>query len=167
MSETQTTVLPNPQKNSKYFRYKDITGQKFQKLLVLSYSHTLKGYAYWLCQCDCGNIVKIRGETLKRVQKSCGSSIHILKKKSCLRGHPTIEVNSRSSSGSCRACDKLRHARSYRSEKTREKNRRRSLYKYMWKLRRKITIKRAQVEELERILYEEKNRNRDGKGSNS
>lgn len=34
----------------------DLTGKKFGKLEVLSFSHYHKGkYAYWNCKCECGN----------------------------------------------------------------------------------------------------------------
>lgn len=52
----------------------DITGQKFNRLLVLEFigTRTPKG-AFWKCKCDCGNVVEIRGGNLKNNHtKSCG-----------------------------------------------------------------------------------------------
>lgn len=50
----------------------DITGQKFGRLEVVSYSHSNRG-AYWLCKCDCGNTSVARGTALRAGEiKSCG-----------------------------------------------------------------------------------------------
>lgn len=54
-------------------QYKDITGEKFGKLLILNYIETINKRPYWLCKCDCGNVVKKRGKELKSGSvKSCG-----------------------------------------------------------------------------------------------
>lgn len=52
----------------------DITGQKFGKLLVLSYSHTTKdSMSHWNCTCDCGNkCIKRLGNLKYGHTKSCG-----------------------------------------------------------------------------------------------
>lgn len=53
---------------------KDLKGQVFGKLTVLSYHHTDKnGQACWLCRCECGNEVIVRGAHLRfnKIQ-SCG-----------------------------------------------------------------------------------------------
>ena len=34
----------------------DLTGQKFDKLLVLEKAPSRARHTYWKCQCDCGNI---------------------------------------------------------------------------------------------------------------
>lgn len=56
-------------------RFIDLTGQRFEKLVVL------KRYEYndnsnktqWVCQCDCGNIIVTQGQSLiKGYTKSCG-----------------------------------------------------------------------------------------------
>lgn len=56
--------------------YKDITGQKFNRLTALERDievTKLHSGTYWKCQCDCGNIVSV---SLQRLQnggtKSCG-----------------------------------------------------------------------------------------------
>ena len=51
---------------------KDLTGQKFNRLLVLEKDNIKKGN-YWICKCECGNLTSARGVDLKsnRVQ-SCG-----------------------------------------------------------------------------------------------
>lgn len=51
---------------------KDITGQRFGRLIVIEKDHIKKGN-YWKCKCDCGNIVSVRGVDLKReAVRSCG-----------------------------------------------------------------------------------------------
>lgn len=60
-------------------RFKDITGQRFGKLVALIVDHKGKrGARYWLCQCDCGNTHVAWGSYLKAGRiRSCG----------CLRHH--------------------------------------------------------------------------------
>lgn len=57
-------------------RFKDITGQRFGKLIALSFEGVKnRRRALWLCQCDCGKQKIITGECLKRTKdptKSCG-----------------------------------------------------------------------------------------------
>lgn len=63
-------------------RGKDLTGQRFGKLLVLSKAESLKDKsgatrAMWKCECDCGNEVTVRAELLtKGKTKSCGCLKH-------------------------------------------------------------------------------------------
>lgn len=56
------------------YRIKDIIGQRFGKLIVVSYDSVIKGTgALWLCKCDCGGQVVVRGGSLKSGNtKSCG-----------------------------------------------------------------------------------------------
>lgn len=58
-------------------RIKNIIGNKYGKLLVLSYDENKskgKGRPFWNCQCDCGNIKSIRGQHLKNGNIiSCGN----------------------------------------------------------------------------------------------
>lgn len=56
---------------------KDLTGQRFGKLVVLSRDTKKKmgkgQFAYWVCKCDCGNIVSVRGDHLRdKTTTSCG-----------------------------------------------------------------------------------------------
>lgn len=46
---------------------KDLTGQKFGRLLVVSFDECKSRYgvSYYLCKCDCGNTKSIRGNLLK------------------------------------------------------------------------------------------------------
>lgn len=56
----------------------DLTGLKFSRLKVLSFDNkkprTNKGYRYfWLCKCDCGNIISVDADKLKsKHTQSCG-----------------------------------------------------------------------------------------------
>lgn len=48
-------------------------GNKYGKLLVIDRDKTKKGKAYWICRCDCGNIISACGSSLRRgKKKSCG-----------------------------------------------------------------------------------------------
>lgn len=53
---------------------KEMTGQKFGKLIVLERDFTKQtAAAYWLCQCECGNKKSIRGDRLRKGGvKNCG-----------------------------------------------------------------------------------------------
>lgn len=55
----------------------DMTGLRFGRLLVLDYSHTDNGVAFWICRCGCGAQVTCHGPHLRSaLTTSCG----------CLRG---------------------------------------------------------------------------------
>jgi hypothetical protein len=55
-------------------RYKDITGRRFGRLYVIEYVGNDKhNNALWLCKCDCGNEIIVRGVCLRRGgTRSCG-----------------------------------------------------------------------------------------------
>lgn len=54
-------------------KIKDITGQRFGRLVVMEFSHMRKKAAHWICTCDCGNTCLCNGSTLRRGNKiSCG-----------------------------------------------------------------------------------------------
>ena len=56
-------------------RFKNLVGQKFGRLIVLRQGKTIKRQIYWVCQCDCGNQVDVRGVSLTKKKgqtKSCG-----------------------------------------------------------------------------------------------
>lgn len=56
---------------------KDISKERFGKLTVLCYSHTMNGVAYWKCLCDCGNeTIVSRNNLVSNVTKSCGCLVH-------------------------------------------------------------------------------------------
>jgi len=44
----------------------DLTGQKFGRLTALDFSHKNKNRkTYWVWQCDCGNIIVARTDSVK------------------------------------------------------------------------------------------------------
>lgn len=54
-----------------------LEGQRFGKLTVLQRDNSKsKGIVYWICECDCGTILSVRGQNLKRTDGnqtvSCG-----------------------------------------------------------------------------------------------
>lgn len=53
--------------------FKDLTGQKFNRLLVLNFAYIKNRNTYWKCKCDCGNIIIVNSGHLKdNHTKSCG-----------------------------------------------------------------------------------------------
>lgn len=64
----------------------DLTGRKFGKLVVIERgANGTDGRATWKCQCDCGNIVYVKGSRLRNGHtKSCG----------CLRKELPVMVSS-------------------------------------------------------------------------
>lgn len=73
-------------------KFIDLTGHKYGKLTVIEKAdHTPSGTIRWLCKCDCGNLTKVAGNNLKRLNpryatKSCG----------CLNTYPKGEASFRS-----------------------------------------------------------------------
>jgi len=62
--------------------YKDLTGQRFGRLVAIERAGTRNGYALWKCKCDCGKETEVISNSLKRgLSKSCG----------CLRTELNIE----------------------------------------------------------------------------
>lgn len=54
-------------------KFKDLTGQRFGRLVVLGYAGSKGRHSAFLCKCDCGNGKIINGDSLRRgVSKSCG-----------------------------------------------------------------------------------------------
>lgn len=60
-------------------RAADLAGLRFGALVAENRVGTLRGFALWRCRCDCGSIVDVRSDALKR-QKSCG----------CVRPKPAL-----------------------------------------------------------------------------
>ncbi len=53
----------------------DLTGRQFGRLTVIGRSarNDTEGRAKWDCECSCGNLPAVRGNSLKRgLTKSCG-----------------------------------------------------------------------------------------------
>lgn len=58
-------------------RFKDLTGQRFGRLVVIKrvedyVSSKGKHRTQWLCKCDCGNKKIVLGENLGKTTYSCG-----------------------------------------------------------------------------------------------
>lgn len=53
---------------------RDLTGQIFSQITVISFSHNDKnGKAMWLCKCDCGKeIISLGNNIVRGIVKSCG-----------------------------------------------------------------------------------------------
>lgn len=84
-------------------KYIDMTGKKYGRLQVIEHTgFTPYGSALWKCQCECGNIVQVDGQHLRRgATKSCGcyrnEKMSVNMRTHGLRKHPlyTIWVNMR------------------------------------------------------------------------
>lgn len=51
----------------------DLTGKRFERLVVIGRAGSNKGNATWLCKCDCENMIVVEGRYLtNRYTKSCG-----------------------------------------------------------------------------------------------
>jgi hypothetical protein len=73
----------NYKKNYNKKKYRDLTGQRFGKLVVLEKIKTVNKYdVIWKCKCDCGNFINVESYNLQSYhRKSCG----------CLRGGKNIK----------------------------------------------------------------------------
>lgn len=53
--------------------FENLIGLKFNKLTVIEFFKRENNRTYWLCKCECGNIIKIRADSLKSGKVfSCG-----------------------------------------------------------------------------------------------
>ena len=53
--------------------YEDLTGRCFGKLRVIGKSDKSNRRFYWICECECGNIITVKGDALRQnLQQSCG-----------------------------------------------------------------------------------------------
>lgn len=60
-------------KNLGLSKVKDLTGQTFGKLTVLKRDKNIDNKTKWICQCECGNIVSVFSNNLKKLHTtSCG-----------------------------------------------------------------------------------------------
>lgn len=61
------------QKESAQARVINLIGQRFGKLTVIERADTINRQLYWWCQCDCGKIIRVCGNSLKQGKtKTCG-----------------------------------------------------------------------------------------------
>jgi len=66
-------LMTDPNAIKHNHRFQDLTGQRFGRLLVLEYFDIQSTKPRWKCQCDCGEIVFVISQNLKRgAQVSCG-----------------------------------------------------------------------------------------------
>ncbi len=57
--------------------FKDLTGQRFGRLVVESFHRSDKEHKYWICRCDCGKQKIVRTSNLKSgAVKSCGCLLY-------------------------------------------------------------------------------------------
>lgn len=69
---------------------KDITGQRFGRLVVKEMAYKKNGFDYWLCMCDCSKEKIIRGWSLRKgITQSCG----------CLQRDKVLSANLKEISG--------------------------------------------------------------------
>ena len=54
-------------------KIKDLTDKVFGKLKVICIDEERSNRkTYWVCQCECGNIISVRSDILQTTQKTCG-----------------------------------------------------------------------------------------------
>ena len=70
----RNNLISGATKSCGCLRAKDLTGQRFGKLIAIKrYGTDKHGNATWLCKCDCGNETIAQAEDLQRgMTKSCG-----------------------------------------------------------------------------------------------
>lgn len=56
--------------------YEDLSGQRFNRLVALTYEKSWRNKWQWKCECECGNIVWVDAYNLKHGRQSCGCYIH-------------------------------------------------------------------------------------------
>lgn len=72
---------------------KDLTGQRFGRLIVLAFAGRQHRQLYWLCRCDCGNEkAVVRGSLTSGRSRSCGC---LRSEKSAARRRTHGKTNSR------------------------------------------------------------------------
>ena len=65
---------------------RDLTGNRFGRLVVIGLDHKKNYRRYWLCQCDCGKKAIVREDSLLKYTRSCGCLISEARKS--LKGKP-------------------------------------------------------------------------------
>lgn len=63
------------ERDPKKFRsdFEKLTGQKFNRLLVIQYGYFKNKHHYWICLCDCGEVKEVPATSLKSSHTmSCG-----------------------------------------------------------------------------------------------
>lgn len=69
----------------------DLMGNKYERLTVIGFKGIIKHKAVWICRCDCGNIVEVSSQHLRRgTTKSCGCyAKEVIRKRSLKHGAST------------------------------------------------------------------------------
>lgn len=66
--------------------FRDLTGQRFNRLVVIERHGTICGLTAWLCQCDCGKqTVVTTSDLTKNHTKSCGCLRNELTRERCTK----------------------------------------------------------------------------------
>lgn len=67
----------------------DMTGLKFTRLLALRRDDEYKKGVKWICKCDCGNVVSVKGHNLRSGNtKSCGCLNQQRRHERAMKKHP-------------------------------------------------------------------------------
>lgn len=74
-------------------KYKDLSGKKFGKLLVLRRSRIKNRCSYWMCRCECGTEKEISMVALRNGQKSCGCSAYDFAKDKIIGNEYMVDEN--------------------------------------------------------------------------
>ena len=77
-------------------KIKDLTGQRFNRLLVIEPARTPSGKFAWKCKCDCGNTIITPGAQMKNGNtKSCGCYKNDVAREKCYKhGLSKTKLNS-------------------------------------------------------------------------
>lgn len=94
-SESEVVFSEHP-KNKQFI---DMTGLVFGRVIILGFAgQTERGVSTWFCRCECGNITKVEGSSLKRGHtSSCGclkietAGVHSITHGHSKKGQPTPE----------------------------------------------------------------------------
>ena len=75
-------------------KLKDLSGNIYSRLTVISFSHMRGKHSYWLCKCECGNLHTSRSDCLKDgLVKSCGClNVDSHKKPNSIKKHKLYRV---------------------------------------------------------------------------
>lgn len=72
-------------------RFKNLIGKRYWRLVVVECAGSVRGHAYWKCQCDCGKEKCVSTGNLPRT-KSCGCYQHEFCKTHGQHGRPEYRI---------------------------------------------------------------------------
>lgn len=73
MQESDADVICQPLPVKRDPRFKDLTGKRFSRLVVIGFGGRKNGSTKWVCKCDCGKFVSAFAGNIKRgLTNSCG-----------------------------------------------------------------------------------------------